>query len=40
MAADDIVQRFAEAINRHDLDKLTAASAQDAVIHDPGLPSI
>lgn len=38
MAAADTVRRFADAVNNHDLEALTALWTQDAVIHDPAVP--
>ena len=38
MAAEDTVKKFADAMNAHDLNSLTAMWTQDAVVYDPGSP--
>ena len=38
MAAEDIVKKFADSMNGHDIEAIAALWAQDAVIHDPMTP--
>ena len=38
MAGRDAVEKFADAINRHDLDTMIGMWAPDAEIHDPSAP--
>ena len=38
MAAEDIVKKFADSVNGHDIEALAALWAPDAVVHDPSTP--